>query len=158
MLTVMLAGCGGSDSHGGAESVPRRAGQFRLVEWGIGADARTLAPGRRTLTAINLGHEVHELVVVRAASADDLPKRPDGSVDEAALGDRVVGEIADVPADATKKRMFDLLSGDYVAICNIVDRMGGGMGDHGDGMGMGGSANGGHVHFALGMFTEFRVR
>jgi hypothetical protein len=158
MVTATLAGCGGSDSHGGAKSVPRRAGQFRLVEWGIGADARTLTPGRRTVTAINLGHEIHELVVVRAASAGDLPKKADGSVDEAALGDRVVGEIADVPAGATKKRMFDLPSGDYVAICNIVDRMGRGMGDHGDGMGMGDSAHGDHVHFALGMFTEFRVR
>jgi hypothetical protein len=155
---VALGACGGSGSHESSPDVPRRAGQFRLVEWGIGADVRTLSSGRRTISAVNLGHEVHELVVVRATSARDLPAQPDGSVDEAALGDTLVGEIADVPPGATRRKVFDLPAGDYVAICNIVDRMGGGMGDHGDGMPMRNEARGGHVHFALGMYTEFRVR
>lgn len=146
-LAVLTVGCGGMGPDS-SPSVASRPGQFRLYEWSITADQPTLTAGRRTITATNFGHMIHELVIVRAADAASLPTQADGSVDEAKLESVTVGEIADVPAGASHHKTFDLRPGSYVAFCNIVGGMGMGMGM------MGGME---HVHFAAGMHTEFAV-
>jgi hypothetical protein len=53
-----------------------------------------------------------------------------------------------------------LKPGSYVAFCNLIDRMGGGMLGGGGMMGgtSGGMMNGGHVHYALGMRVVFAVQ
>jgi hypothetical protein len=145
-LLVAAAGCGGSSS---TRSVAPRAGQFRLDEWSITADVRTLPAGSQTITAANTGRRTHELVIVKAADATNLPTKADGSVDEARLERVVVGEIADVPAGASRHTTMQLAPGHYVAFCNIVDEMGMGQSPMGGGMQ--------HVHFSLGMHTRFTV-
>jgi hypothetical protein len=149
VLGMIAAGCGttgGSDS-----SLPVKAGRFRLDEWSITADRSTLQPGAQTITASNIGHETHELVIVAAKDAASLPTKSDGTVDEARLEAVTLGEISDVGPGTSKSHTFDLPSGQYVAFCNIVDQMG-----RGSGMGgMGGGMD--HVHFALGMHTSFTV-
>lgn len=149
LLIVGTAACGGGSS---TRSVPRRAGQFRLDEWSITPDQQTLPTGRQTITAANIGQHTHELVIVKAADAASLPTKSDGSVDETRLERVKVGEIADVPAGSSRHKTMQLTPGAYAAFCNIVDDMG--MGD-----GMMGQMGGGrqHVHFALGMHTNFTV-
>jgi hypothetical protein len=149
VLGIVGAGCG---TTGGSESsVPVKTGRFRLDEWSITADRSTLHAGAQTITASNIGHETHELVIVAAKDANSLPTKSDGTVNEARLEAVTIGEIADVAPGTSKSHTFDLPSGHYVAFCNIVDQMG-----HGNGMGgMGGGMD--HVHFALGMHTRFTV-
>ena len=146
-LAVIAAACGGMSS---TRTVAPKSGQFRLDEWSIRADRATLPAGRQTITAANVGHQVHELVIVKRHDAEALPTKSDGSVDEAQLERVKVGEIADVPAGASRHATMRLSPGSYVAFCNVVDDMGGnGM------MGQGGGMQ--HVHFALGMHTTFTV-
>lgn len=138
---------GGGHGHGSqTQNTPRKAGQFRLYEWGISADSKQLPSGSQTITALNTGNHTHELVIVKAADAASLPTTSDGSVDEKALESKTVGEIADVAAGSSKHATFDLAPGTYVAFCNITDNMG---------MGMGGGVE--HNHFELGMHTTFTV-
>ncbi len=143
-LVLVTAACGTSPS----QSVGSRSGQFRLDEWSIGADRPTLRVGRQTITAVNTGHQTHELVIVRASTAASLPTQADGSVDEAQLERVKVGELADIPSGASRHKVLNLAPGSYVAFCNIVG-----------GMDMGGGMMGGmnHVHFAAGMHTAFTV-
>ena len=148
-LVVIAAACGGT---GSTRTVQPRAGQFRLDEWSITADQATLPTGRQTITAANVGHHTHELVIVKAADAASLPTKADGSVDETQLDRVKVGEIADVPAGTSRHKTMQLTPGAYVAFCNIVGGMGMGNGPMGQ---MGGGMQ--HVHFALGMHTSFTV-
>ena len=149
VLIVVAAACGGT---GSTRTVQARAGQFRLDEWSITGDQPTLPTGRQIITAANVGHHTHELVIVKAADAASLPTKADGSVDETQLERVKVGEIADVPAGASRHKTMRLTPGAYVAFCNIVGGMGMGNGPMGQ---MGGGME--HVHFALGMHTGFTV-
>lgn len=148
-LVVIASACGGA---GSTRTVQPRAGQFRLDEWSITADQGTLPTGRQTITAANVGHHTHELVIVKAADAASLPTRADGSVNETKLERVTVGEIADVPAGTTRHKTMQLAPGAYVAFCNIVGGMGMGNGPMSQ---IGGGMQ--HVHFALGMHTSFTV-
>ena len=143
-LVFVTAACGTSPN----QSVVSRSGQFRLDEWSIGADRPALSAGRQTITAVNLGHHRHELVIVRAPDAGSLPTKADGSVDEAQLDQVKVGELANIPSGASRHTVLNLAPGSYVAFCNIVG-----------GMGLGGGMMDGmnHVHFADGMHTTFTV-
>ena len=142
---LLSAACG---AIGASQTLASRPGQFRLDEWSITADQPKLTAGRRTITAVNLGHHTHELVIVKAADAASLPKHADGSVDETQLERVKVGEITDISGGTSRHKVFTLRPGSYVAFCNIVG-----------GMGMGGGMMGGmeHGHFAAGMHTEFSV-
>lgn len=131
-----------------SSTVQSKPGQFRLDEWSISADESQFSAGSQTITAVNLGHHTHELVIVKATDAASLPTKADGSVDEAQLDRVKVGEIADLPPGASRHKVFNLRPGSYVAFCNIVASMG-----MGNGM-MGGME---HVHFDAGMHTEFTV-
>ncbi len=142
---------------------------FVLSEFTIVPPTNALHAGSVLITADNVGGEVHELVIVRAPSADALPMKADGSVDEdkIAAADKV-GEIDKVAVRARQSKTFDLTSGTYVAFCNIADAM---MGTDTTVMGsatsmmngisspMGGMGSGtGHVHFAKGMHIAFTVQ
>jgi len=144
-LALGVAACG---EMGSSASVSSKPGQFRLDEWSITADQSVLKPGRQTITATNVGHHTHELVIVTAADVESLPTTSDGSVDEDQLERLKVGEIADVPSGSTREKSFNLKPGSYVAFCNIVSKMG---------MGNGMMEGMEHVHFDAGMHTEFTV-
>lgn len=158
ITALTLAGCSSNDSGNGmgdgmgsgthhhttaTKNAPRTAGQFRLDEWTITADADQLPAGSQKITALNTGNHTHELVIFKADDIAALPKKSDGSVDENALQAAKVGEIADVASGSSKHATFDLAPGTYVALCNIIDTMG-----------MGGMN---HNHFDLGMHTTFTV-
>ncbi len=58
-----------------------------LTEFAIATDQASAPAGKIHFAIENAGAEVHELVVVRAASIDALPLDADGVLDEAAFAD-----------------------------------------------------------------------
>lgn len=125
---------------------------FVLSEFTVVPPTNALRSGSITITADNVGGEVHELVIARATNQDALPKKSDGTVDEAKIAatDKV-GGIEDIAAGAHKSETFDLTAGTYVAFCNIVDAKTGGHSDTSHG------SETGHVHYAEGMHVTFTV-
>lgn len=168
-MALAFAACGGSTSASSSPSSSSSNNMFVLSEFTIVPPANALHAGNVSITADNVGGEVHELVIVRAASAEALPMKADGSVDEdkIAAADKV-GEIDKVAARSQQTKTFDLTSGTYVAFCNIVDTMMNTdttmMGSptsmlNGTSSTMGGMGSGtGHVHFAKGMHITFTVQ
>jgi len=154
-MGFLIAGCGGSGKSAAAPAAPNT---FVLSEFVVVPPSKALHPGPVTITADNVGGEVHELVIVRADGASALPKKSDGSVDEdkIAAADKV-GEIADVAARSHKSKTLEFKAGKYVAFCNLVESMMGSSSDtsHNAGMGMGSGMT--HVHFAEGMVVPFTV-
>ena len=73
--TLALAACGSSKSGSSSSSSDNT---FVLGEFSITPPKNVLHSGSVTITADNSGGEVHELVIVRAASADALAKKADG--------------------------------------------------------------------------------
>ncbi len=152
-LALALTSCGSSSKSD--SSSPAAENTFVLSEFTVIPPSNTLHSGPVTLTAKNVGGEEHELVIVRAASVNALPRKSDDSVDEDKIAASAkVGEIEAVAARSNKTKVFDLKAGDYVAFCNVVDSMmGSGAGMQGSGMGSGM----GHVHFHEGMHVAFTV-
>ena len=126
-----------------------------LSEFTIVPPATELRAGKLSLTANNVGGEMHELVIVRADSVSAIPLQSNGSVNEAKIGkvDKL-GEIKEVSSGSRRTKTFELSRGTYLAFCNIVDTMGSGstMMDH-----SGTDSAMGHIHFARGMYVSFSV-
>lgn len=135
VLAALLVGCGGGSDTTGVD--------VGLKEFAVTPDPVEVDAGETEFTADNIGTEVHEMVIVRAKSAADLPTDADGAVDEEQIAkDDQVGEVEDVPKGKTKSISFDLKAGDYVIFCNIVD-------DEPDGTKL--------SHFKQGMHSSFSV-
>jgi hypothetical protein len=149
---IFATGCGSSKRDSSAASTHNT---FVLSEFTIAAPKKAVRSGYVTITANNVGGESHELVIVRGTDGESLPKRPDGSLDEEKITpSNKVGEIENVAAGSQKSRAFDLVAGDYLAVCNLIEQMGSNSSmAHGSDMG----STTEHVHFALGMFVPFTV-
>jgi uncharacterized cupredoxin-like copper-binding protein len=122
-----------------------------LSEWVLEPDPTSTDGGEVTFTGDNQGGVVHELVVVRAESASDLPAEGELGLGNYAVIESdlppgaVVGEIEDIAPGSSKDLTLDLDAGSYVLICNLV-------GSESDGPGFEGRS-----HFAEGMYAEFTV-
>ncbi len=113
-----------------------------LDEWSVTADPDAATSGRILFAANNVGSEVHELVIVRGDSPEELPLDEDEAVDEEALPEGgFIGEIEGFPAGDLCNGVFDLDPGSYVLFCNIVEEEDGEV----------------ENHFQLGMHTTFSV-
>jgi hypothetical protein len=111
--------------------------------------------GNVSITADNVGGEVHELVIVRADSLSAIPVKSDGTVNEARIppSDEVIS-IDNVGPGSKKTAEINLSTGTYVAFCNIIDAMQPGTTDmHHSGT----DSETGHVHFKQGMHATFTV-
>jgi hypothetical protein len=114
-----------------------------LSEWVVEPDPGSVDAGEVELTGDNQGGELHELVVVRADSAADLPTDADGAVVEDELPEgSLIGEIEDIESGDQVSATFDLEAGSYVFFCNITE-----VEDDGEV----------ESHFAEGMHSEFTV-
>jgi hypothetical protein len=92
-----------------------------LSEWEIKPSAQPKA-GNVSFKAENTGKENHELVIVKADTADGLPKDADGGMDEDKLGDGdLIGEIEPFAAGKVCTGTFKLAAGKYVLLCNITE-------------------------------------
>ena len=102
-----------------------------------------MSAGEVTFNASNEGAEPHELVIVRADSADSLPVDENGKVDEDALpAGAFIGEIEEFAAGGSESATFDLTAGTYILFCNIVEEESDGTFES---------------HFQEGMVTTFTV-
>jgi hypothetical protein len=106
--------------------------KITLQEFSISAHPGLVKAGKVTLSVDNAGSIVHELVLVRAASAAALPKvttageRSVGAVDEEAIAEvDLMGETGDVPIGKQVTKTFNLPAGTYVLFCNIDNKSGG---------------------------------
>jgi hypothetical protein len=140
---LVLTACGDSDDEATTTTAAEEEGEIttvRLSEWEVVPDVAAAASGPVTFDAENVGDEVHELVVIKADGFDSLPLDADGAVDEAQLGDTLIGEIEEFPAGTSADGTFDLEPGSYVLICNITETEPDGTIES---------------HYALGMRVEF---
>lgn len=64
----------------------------------------------------------HEFGITRGNSYEELPQKADGSIDEDALGDDLLGKtpVVDKILSPTREISFDLTPGNYVFFCNLV--------------------------------------
>ncbi|MBK5289667.1 MAG: hypothetical protein JJE46_14485 [Acidimicrobiia bacterium] len=97
-----------------------------LQEFSISVAPGLVRAGRVTFDVRNVGGMTHELVIVRAASAEALPKvttageRSVGAVDEEAIPESdKMGEAGEVKAQGHVTKTFKLPPGEYVVFCNI---------------------------------------
>ncbi|MDP9334055.1 MAG: hypothetical protein M3Q30_12220 [Actinomycetota bacterium] len=151
---LVLAACGTGKSSSSSGSPSENT--FVLSEFTIIPPTNVLHAGNVLVTANNIGGEVHELVIVRAAGVGALTKKADGSVDENKIPETdKVGEIDAVAARSRKSATFELRAGTYVAFCNLIDSMMGSSSSmmHGSEM----EPATGHVHLAEGMHVTFTV-
>ena len=78
--------------------------------------------GAISIKAENAGKENHEVVIVKGASADALPKDADGGLDEDKLAEGdLIGEIEPFAGGKVCSGVFKLAAGKYVLLCNITE-------------------------------------
>ena len=109
-----------------------------LAEYTIETEETSVAAGAIKFEATNEGEEPHELAIIRADDPEALPTADDGSVDDAALGDDLIGEIEPFATGTECQGTFELGAGTYSLICNIVEEDG-------------------ESHYAEGMYTTLTV-
>jgi hypothetical protein len=111
-LVVLFVGC---SSGGDTVSVV-------LSEFVVQPDPTTASAGEVTFEADNQGAEIHELVIVRADSAESLPTDETGKVNEDGLSEGAfIGEIEEFESGTTESATFVLEAGTYVLFCNITE-------------------------------------
>jgi hypothetical protein len=131
----LLAGCGG----GGSSS---QTIQVRETDYQLTPDTVDAKAGKFGFDVNNAGTVKHELVLVRADSIDQLPKRPGGSVDEDKISETSkIGETGEFSANTTKHLNVKLQAGTYIMFCNIIQN----------------TSLGPVSHFARGMHAQLSV-
>lgn len=139
---LLLAGCGGGDDDSGAGVEEGNAADFSLYEWGIDPTGSPTA-GSVTLNATNDGGELHEMLIVKADSADGFEVDETGKVVEDQFADgQLIGEITEFDAGTTSSATYDLEAGTYVVFCNLVEEQDDGTSES---------------HFQEGMVSTFEV-
>jgi uncharacterized cupredoxin-like copper-binding protein len=124
----------GACSSDSGETVNVAAADFSLTP-----DVTSVPAGTVKFKVKNNGGFGHEMVVVKAADASDLPTKPNGEVDEDKIAKAAqLGEVEDVLPGQTKTLKLDLDAGKYVLFCNRVD----------------GTTT---IHFKKGMHADFTV-
>lgn len=109
-----------------ADGATRSAAAVTARDFHIKAP-RQVTAGRVRFVVHNAGPDTHELLVVRSDSGR-LPLRRDGlTVDEDALGSRVVGNVEGAQPGTSANLDVRLAPGRYVLFCNMTGHYLGGM-------------------------------
>ncbi len=101
-----------------------------LQEYKVLPTATEVKSGSVQFTVKNVGTVDHEMILVRGASAEALPKvtaaggeRAVGDVDEEALPPAdAIGEVSETKPGKTVVKSFKLTPGTYVVFCNIDEK------------------------------------
>ena len=144
-LATLVAGAGLSGLTACSSSSGDNAGvTMGLQEFSVTPDPVSFKAGKIEVTGKNNGGVTHEMVIVRAKSADSLATKADGSQDEDQIAEAdKQGEIEDILVGKSKSKTFDLAAGTYVVFCNITEKQ----------------ADGSVVsHFAQGMHETITVK
>lgn len=94
-----------------------------LSDFQILVDSTVYKAGTINFKATNSDDDTpHEFGIARGNSYEELPQLANGSIDEDALGDDLLGKTAVVDQVLSPEReiTFDLAPGNYVMFCNIV--------------------------------------
>jgi uncharacterized cupredoxin-like copper-binding protein len=131
LLVLLSVACGGA-------ATPAPTGEtvvVELKEWSVTPDKSSVAAGRVTFEAKNVGTIPHELVVLKTALPADALVVEESVVNEDASGE-LIGEIEEdeLAAGQSSSTSFDLTPGKYVLFCNIP------------------------AHYQSGMFVAFEVK
>ena len=144
LAAVLLAGCGDDDSgdptasgsgsasgsasasaSGVAECEPVGSGgtevPVTLDEWSVTVEGDSVEAGDVRFVIDNTGDEAHELVVVQADAADELPVADGQVVEDELPAGAFIGEVEAFPAGDSCEGSFELTAGRYVLFCNIVE-------------------------------------
>ncbi len=117
--------------------------KVKLFEFQMKPKPKSVAAGKITFVAKNIGTEQHEMVIVKADDTASLPVDANGAVDEDQIDEaNLPGEIPEFDKGKTKKKSFNLEPGTYILFCNITDE----------------EQSGPLSHFAEGMYTTFVVK
>jgi hypothetical protein len=94
-----------------------------MTEWKVAPSSASAPAGKVTFTAKNDGVQTHELVLFKTDLAPDkLPLDEEGAVDERGAGIELIDEVEDVEAGTSKSFEADLKPGNYLLVCNLVDK------------------------------------
>ena len=131
---LVLAGASlGACSSSGGKSVDVVLNDFTLKP-----AVSSVVAGDVKFKVKNIGGFIHEMRVVKAADASDLPVEKSGRVNVDAIPKaQVIGKAAKVKPGKTATLKLTLAAGKYVLFCNLVD--------------------GASVHFKKGMHADFTV-
>ena len=125
LAVMLLPACGGDDG-GTADPTDAADGTvaITLKEFAVAADPASVPAGSVTFNVTNEGpDDVHEFVVIATdLGATELPVDDDGAVLETGEGMEVVDEIEDIPVGEAPTLTVDLAAGNYVLICNILQK------------------------------------
>lgn len=113
-----------------------------LTEYAIELAEESVKAGKIKFEAENAGAEAHEIAIIRSDDVTKLPLTADGAVDDAAVGDALIGEIEPFASETECEGTFELAAGTYAIICNIVEEEAGGEKE---------------AHFKEGMYTTLTV-
>ncbi len=106
---------------GGAEGEAATEVHGELTEFAITLDKTSVPAGLVKFEVVNDGAEPHEIAIVRGEDPAALPVTADGAVDDAAIGDALIGEIEPFASGRECAGTFNLTPGTYVILCNIVE-------------------------------------
>ena len=117
----------GSASEAASASAPATGATtvgVTLSEFAVALDATSAPAGTVTFNVTNSGpDDVHEFVIVQTdLGLTELPTDEDGAVIEESEGLTPVDEVEDVAVGASEDLTVDLEAGNYVLICNIVQK------------------------------------
>ena len=125
-LTVMLLPACGGDDGGTADPTDAADGSvaITLTEFAVAAEPASVPAGSVTFNVANEGpDDVHEFVVIATdLGPTELPVDDDDAVLETGEGMEVVDEIEDIPVGEAPTLTVDLAAGNYVLICNILQK------------------------------------
>jgi len=143
VAVALLSACGGSDDNSDATTVATdevttttavvtstTSGEVvnadpvlvDLSHFEILVDSVVYKAGTINFKATNSDDAPHEFGIARGNSYEELPLLANGSIDEDALGDDLLGKtpVVDQVLSPTREITFDLTPGNYVFLCNLV--------------------------------------
>jgi len=94
-----------------------------MNEWELLPSATSAPAGSITFTATNNGKEVHEVALFKSdLDPAKLPLDEEGAVDERGAGVELIDEVEDIKPGETKSFTVDVVAGNYVLVCNLVEK------------------------------------
>jgi len=132
---VLLSACANFNPHDSA--TPSLTLTFR--DWAIDKDRNEIRAGVSTLLLRNQSTRTHEFVMIHVNSKTDLPKHTESTsepLDEDQFSEeQIVTEVEHVPPGARMLHEVDLVPGEYLIFCNVMETTPEGLVSH-YGMGM----------------------
>jgi len=91
-----------------------------LKEWAITTGLPSVAAGKVYFLATNAGGEAHEMVVIKTNLAPGALPETNGKVPEDKID--MIGEISPFSPGSSASTVLELEQGNYVLICNVVNK------------------------------------